>query len=861
MTAVYRALLRLYPASFRADYGDELTRTYAENVAQQGRVAAFFAAIGDVVPNALAAHRDILMQDLKYTVRSLIRARGFAIATILVTALGVGANTATFSVADFVLVRPLSYPDPQELVRLCEGPREGGGWGCNNELSPANFRDVDAKQRSLLSLGAYARGSVNLVGSGDPLRVGILYVDPDVLPTLGVRPIAGRIFDTTASFVNDERTVILSYGLWQSYFGGDNGALNSTLILDGIPHVVVGIMPRDFRFPSAEFQLWAPLVLRETDYANRGNTYLHAIGRLAPGVTFERSAAEMHAIAAQMQRDLPATNAETGFSYFKQRDEMSPRYRTMLYALCGASLCLLLLTCANIANLLLVRAASRERELAVRTALGAGRERLMRQLMTESVTLALLGGIAGAVVAVMTVPLLTRLVPTSLPLAAQPTVDLRVFGFAAAFAAATGLGFGLIPALRVGARGVFNALRQGARGSGQTTRLRTVLVAIEVCISVVLLSSSALLIRAIWRVEAVPSGFSAAGVLTANTELPRPRYDSASVRAEFYRRVMEGVRALPGVQTAAYTSGIPMRLTGGIAGVEIPGRPPTPSRQDGVSLRLVSSEYFSTLSIPLKRGRNVSDFDTRDRQLVAVVSESFAEHYWPGEEALGKTFTVRNDVRTVIGIVGNVKVRGLERAEEPQLYLPLNQPPDPLGGLYVPKDLVVRTTRDDPGLARSIQQIVRQVDPQQPVSNVRALSAVVGDQTAERRAQLRILGALAALALLLTAVGIHGLLAFTVSQRDREIGVRLALGANPGRVARMILGEGARIALIGVIPGVLAAYYAARGMSTLLFGLRPNDPLTLSVVAVVCFLTAVIACARPAMRAAGIHPMAALRAD
>jgi predicted permease len=861
MSAFYRALLRLYPASFRADYGAELTRAYEERVHQRGRAAAFLAAVGDVVPNALAAHRDILWQDLKYTARSLVRARGFAIATILVTALGVGANTATFSVADFVLVRPLSYPNPQELVRLCEGPREGGGWGCNNELSPANFRDVDAKQKTLASLGAYARGSVNLVGSGDPLRVGILYVDPDVIPTLGVRPIAGRIFDTTAAFAADERTVILSYALWQSYFGGDNGALNSTLILDGIPHVVVGIMPRDFRFPGAEFQLWAPLVLREGDYANRNNTYLHAIGRLTAGVSFEQSATEMHAIAAQLRRDYPATNAETGFSYFKQRDEMSPRYRTMLYALCGASVCLLLLTCANIANLLLVRAASRERELAVRTALGAGRERLMRQLMTESVTLALLGGIAGAVVAVMTVPLLSRLIPTSLPLGTQPSVDVRVFAFAAAFAGLTGLGFGLIPALRVGARGVFNALRQGARGSGQTTRLRTALVAIEVCVSVVLLSSSALLIRAIWRVEAVPSGFSAAGVLTANTELPRPRYDSASTRAEFYRRVIEGVRALPGVQTAAYTSGIPMRLTGGIAGVEIPGRPPAPGRQDGVSLRLVSSEFFSTLNIPLRRGRNVSDFDTRERQLVAVVSESFAEHYWPGEDALGKTFTVRNDLRTVIGIVGNIKVRGLERSEEPQLYLPLNQPPEPLGGLYVPKDLVVRTTRDDPGLGRSIQQIVRQIDPQQPVSNVRTLSSVVGDQTAERRAQLRILGALASLALLLTAVGIHGLLAFTVSQRDREIGVRLALGANPGRVARMILGEGAKIALIGVIPGVIAAYYAARAMSTLLFGLRPNDPLTLSVVAALCFVTAVVACARPALRAAGIHPMSALRAD
>jgi putative ABC transport system permease protein len=809
----------------------------------------------------MAEHWATLLQDLRYTARTLKGARGFAIATILITALGVGANTAAFSVADYVLVRPLPFERPEELVRLCEGPKTGGGWGCMNELSPANYRDVAAMNRSFAASGVFTWRAANLTGVGEPIRVAGIAVSPEVLPLLGVRPLLGRVFDS-ATIADDERSVILAYGLWQSQFGGEASVIGRSISLDGTPYTVIGVMPAHFRFPNDGTQLWTPLVFREADFANRQNSYLYGVARLKPGVTFEQARSDMAAVFDRLRRDHPE-NEETGFSFFKQRDEMSPRYRVMLLALCGASLCLLLLTCANLANLLLARAAGRERELAVRAALGAGRERLIRQLLTESVVLALIGGIAGALLAVAAVPLLAQLIPPSLPLAAQPTVDLRVFAIAATLSAVTGLGFGLIPALRVGGVTGFAALREGARGGGRRTRLRAMLVAFEVTLSVVLLISSGLLIRAIWRVQAVSPGFVAETVFTLRTALPSPLYDDRVRRNDFYQRVISEVRALPGVESAAYTSGLPMVLTGGITGVRIPGEEPRNDRRSrGVSYRIVTSQLFNTLRIPMQRGRDVNESDTRDAPLVAVVSESFAQRYWPDQDPIGKTFEVNNNLRSVVGVVADIKVRGLERTNEPQLYVPFGQvAPDSTGELYLPKDLLVRSARPAQSLSAAIRDIVRRVDSQQPISNVRMLADVVGDQTATRRAQLRILVALAVLALLLAAVGIHGLLAYTVAQRDREIGVRLALGADPAAVGRMIVAEGARMALIGVVPGIIIAYLAARGMSTLLFGVPAADPLTIAAVVAICVVAVVAACVRPALRAARIHPMSALRAD
>jgi putative ABC transport system permease protein len=859
---IYRLLLRLYPASFRADYGDEMEaifRAHLRSASGAARLALWFGVLHEVIMNAPAVHWDILKQDLRYTSRTLIRARGFALTAILVTALGVGANTAAFSVADFVLLRPLPFADPDALVRVCEGPRTGGGWGCMNELSPANYRDFKALSSSFEAMGAFTGSAANLVGIGEPRRLAVTPVTPEVLPLLGVTPALGRVFDAREE---DRSAVVISFGLWQSQFGADPSVLGRTVHLDGVAHTIIGVMPRAFYFPSRDVQLWTALTFRGEDYADRTNTYIQAVARLRRGVTFEQARADLDVIAARLAHDYAETNAETGISFFRMRDNMSPRFRLMLMALAGASLCLLLLTCANLANLLLARAAARERELAVRAALGAGRERLIRQLITESVILTLLGGAAGLFVAASGVPLFASLVPATLPIATQPGLDLRVVAFAALFTTLTALGFGLFPAIRAGRRTAFDALREGVRaGGGAKQRLRAVLVAVEVTMSVVLLITSGLLIRAVWRVEAIDPGFRPENVLTLNMALPRPKYDRPPQRVQFYERVLARVRALPGVQSAAFTSGLPMVTTGLVTAIAIPGQDVPLARRDVVSHRWITPQYFTTMGIPLRRGRDLEDGDRGDRAWVAVVSASLAERYWPGQDPIGKIFRHLDRTRTVVGVVGDVKVRGLERTSEPQMYVPAGQAPENLPGGFDPKELVIRHSGQGTALVSAVRQIVRAIDAEQPIANVRTMEDVIAGETASRRGQLQVLGVFAVVAILLSAVGIYGLLAYTVSQRSQEIGVRLALGADPARVGRMILADGMRLALFGIVPGVLGAYAAARGMSALLFGVPPSDPATFATAVGVALLTVLAGTLVPAWRAVRLTPMSVLRTE
>jgi putative ABC transport system permease protein len=859
---IYRLLLYLYPASFRADYGDEMEaifRLHLRDARGARRLGLWFGVLHEVIMNAPAIHWDILKQDLRYTARTLNRARGFAVTAILVTALGVGANTAAFSVADFVLLRPLPFSDPDRLVRLCEGPRTGSGWGCMNELSPANYRDFKAMSSSFEAMGAFTGAGVNLVGVGEPRRLEIAPVTREVLPVLGVTPALGRVFDARE---DDRSAIVISYGLWRSQFGGDSSAVGRTVHLDGVPHTIIGVMPRGFYFPTRNVQIWTALTFRDRDYEDRTNTYIRGVARLKPGVTFEQARADLEVIAARLARDYPETNAETWISFFRMRENMSPRFRLMLTALGGASLCLLLLTCANLANLLLARAAARERELAVRAALGAGRERLMRQLVTESLILTLLGGAAGLLVAAAGVPLFASLVPDTLPIGTEPALDLRVIAFAAVFTALTALGFGLFPAIRAGRRTSFDALREGVRaGGGAKQRLRAVLVTLEVTMSVVLLITSGLLIRAVWRVQAIDPGFKPQDVLALNISLPRPKYDRPLQRVQFYDGVLARVRALPGVQSAAFTSGLPMVTTGLITAVAIPGREVRPYRREGVSHRWITAQYFRTMGIPLQRGRDVEDGDRGDRAWVAVVSASFVERYWPGQDPIGRTFRHLDDTRTVVGVVGDIRVRGLERTSEPQMYLPAAQAPDPIPGGFDPKDLVIRHSGQGNTLVSAVRQIVREIDPEQPIANVRPMEAVIAGETASRRGQLQVLGVFAVVAILLSAVGIYGLLAYAVSQRSQEIGVRLALGADPARVGRMILADGMRLGLCGIVPGVLGAYAAARGMSALLFGVAPSDPATFATAVGVALLTVFAGTLVPAWRAVRVTPMSVLRAE
>jgi len=855
----YRALLRLYPAGYRAEYGEELVRAFAERGRERsGPLAPLLngaAAISDVLPNAIAVHVDILRQDLRYTARSLRRAPGFAVTAILVVALGIGANTAAFSLADFVLLRPLSFPEPDRLVRLWQG---APGYG-QMELSPANYRDWKAMTTSTLSgMGAYWESAANLVGEGEPRRLQTARVTPDLLPLMRVPAFIGRLI-TPADSAGDP-TVVISHELWTTHFGSEAGVLGRTVRLDGTPHTVIGVMPPTFHFPTRDVDLWTPLVLTGADFEDRNDNYLDGIARLAPGATVAGARAELNRVAARLREQYPRENENTAAVVYSLQDGISDRSRVLVLALCGAALCILLLACANLASLLLVRGAGRTRELAVRTALGAGRERLVRQLITESVGLAALGGIVGVAIAWAALPLLAQLAPDSLPIGAQPTLDGRVLVFAAALIAVTGLAFGIAPAVRAGKGGAVGALRDGARtAGGRRQRLRSALVILEVVGSIVLLVSSGLLVRAIWRIQSVQTGFSTVGVMTVRTALPLPKYEATAARERFYRRVLDDVRALPGVAAAAYVTGLPMAMGGGIWPVALASEEVLREASNTASLRYVTPGYFSTLRIPLRRGRDIDETDTGDRTYVAVVSESFAKRHWPDQDPIGRTFTFALSQRTVVGVVGDVRVRGLEQTSEPQAYIPSGQVADESIIGYIPKELVIRSGFPAEQWMPAVRRIIASVDPEQPISNVRPLGDIVGDETAPRRVQLRLLAILSGLALLIAGVGIHGLLSFTVSQRTHELGIRRALGAREGAMVAMVLREGLTLTVIGTVVGIGVALAVGRGMSALLFGVRPDDPQAIGVSVGLCLITALVGCLRPALRAARVDPMTALR--
>jgi predicted permease len=857
----YRMLLRLYPRSFRVEYTDELERTFELRTRGQQAIARAIAAMTDVVPNALAAHWELLRQDLAYAARSFSRTPGFAITAVLVVALGVGANTAALTLADYTFLRPFPYQHSERLVKFYQA--DGEDMWNYGDVSPLTYRDWKEQQRSFDAMGVYAWRSSNLVSESEPRRVELIATSPDLLPMLGVRPVAGRFFaaDDTLS----GQAIILSYGLWQTQFGGDQGIVGKFVRLDGVPHAVVGVMPPVFRFPQS-VDAWVPLVFSPSSFEDRNDRYLFGVARLRPGVTPEQARLDLNAISRRIaQQSSTQLSYRTGSAVFTLRGEMSQRSTSLIVALVGAALCILVLACANLASLFLARGAHRAREIAVRAALGAGRERLVRQLITESLTLALLGGAIGIAVAAAGVPLLSRLIPGGLPVDSAPSVDYRVLLVGIALVVITGLACGVAPAIKAGRSGPLDALRGTSRaGGGRSRKVRSGLVILEIASSVVLLVGSGLLIRAVARVQAIDPGFNAENVLTVKTVLPLPKYDSVQTRTNFYERVLRDVRALPGVQKAGYVTGLPLVMRGGIRSIVVPGITEAGNDRETASIRYVSSQYFETLQIPLVRGRDFNESDVTDGVQVAVVSEAFVKRYWPNEDPLGKRFLIglqQPEERTIVGVVGDIHVRGLERQSEPQFYLPATQPGDANVGGFMPKDLVVRTSVPPMSLVSTIKGIIRSVDVEQSVSNVRPLVSVVAEETAPRVTQLRILVVLSAIALLIAAVGIHGLLTFTVSARFHELGVRRALGAPVQGIIGLVLREGLALATIGIALGVFSAWAAARTMGAILAGVEPQDPLTISVAAGLCFTIAIVSCLRPAHKAAKVDPLSALRTD
>jgi putative ABC transport system permease protein len=657
--------------------------------------------------------------------------------------------------------------------------------------------------------------------------------------------------------------VILSWGLWQTAFGGDESILGRTVSLDGEPYSVIGVMPSGFAYPLRDTRFWKAMRFDAGAFEDASNTYLRVVGKLAPGATLAEASQELDGISAALERAHPEEDKNVTVAVVPLREDVAFRSRALVLTLSCAALCVLFIASLNIANLLLARALMRRRELALRAALGAGSTRLVRQLVTESLVVAGAGGVLGVALAAVTLPLLTALVPADLPVRAMPSMDLRVLAAAATATVLAALFFGIVPSLRA-CRGIdSDGLREGTRAGigGRRARLVRALVVAEVAASLVLLVSSGLFLRTLWRVQARDPGFRAGGVLTLRTWLPLPKYQKTADRAQFYDRVLERTRALPGVTHAAYASFLPMAMGGGIWPVTITGEAPPTGPRPTVSLRYVTPQYFATLGVPLRAGRDLDAGDVADRPFVAVVSESFARRHFGGGNALGKRLTVAFAERTVVGVVGDVRVRGLERDSEPQVYVPYRQVPDGWLSFYAPKDLAVRASGDPTLLLPALRAIIRDMDPEQPISNVRLLDEIVDAQMAPRRTQLATLLAFAGLAFLLAAIGIYGLLSFAVSNRVQEIGVRMAVGATPASILGMVLREGLRLAALGAVVGLAAAWAAGRWLETLLVGVSPTDLPTLAAALGLVLVMTLAGSLVPAWRASRLDPARVMRAE
>ena len=874
----YRSLLRLLPASFRDEYGEELMRVFARELRDAsglvGRMALSLRAAADVLGTAAKVHADILGQDLRQSARTLLRSPGFSAATIIITALGVGATTAAFTLTDYVLLRPLPFPDADRLVKIWEAaptrPANLRTLAGTNQVPPALYFGWKDFAKSFESIGAFATASANLTGNGEPERLDGAAVSYDALPTVGIAPAIGRPIAAADDESGAPCVVLISDALWQRQFSGDRSALGSRIRLDEEMCEVIGIMPRWFEFPSRTTQFWRPIRFTPDSPSNFNNHAFGVIARRRADVSFDQASAELAALAPQIEKRSAEQRPNARAAMIELRDEINPQSRTLLLAMAGAAGCLLLIACTNLASLTVARANARSRELAVRTALGAGRRRLTRQLLTESVVLATLGGASGIAVALAAIPTAVRLVPTNLPIAAAPAADWRMLTIAALATLGTGIGFGVLPALRAARSATADGLRESGRtgSSHRTTRVRNALVITQVATSIVLLVGAGLLIRALVRVQATPAGFSTDGVLTMRTFLPWSTYGAQSTRTEFYRQVLDALHGVPGVKAAAYTSYLPMTMRGGVWAVTIPGRAVDPDRPEMASSRFVTSRFFEAMGIPLVAGRAFTEADSEKAQPVAIVSQTFVTRYLGGGEAIGRTFDFfLAGTRSIVGVVGDVKFRGLERNSEPQVYLPHQQQGDNRVLGYIPKDLVVRldSNHADKGamdrLMPAIRRIIRNADPDQPISDVQPLAAILGGETVGRVVQVRVLGAFAALSVLLAAVGLYGLLAFVVSTRRREFGVRLALGARPRQVLTQVARQGLVLGATGVLVGLAAAYGVGRWLESVLAGVSPADTFTLAMAAIVSLTMCCAGSLIPALRASRINPRDAIQSE
>lgn len=804
-----------------------------------------------------------LWQDLRYGVRMLTKQPGFTLLAVLMLSLGIGANTAIFSVVNGVLLKPLPYRAPEQLVRLFESSQSQPRF----PMSQGDFQDFRDQNTTLSGLALYTRDDLELSQGDQPERLAALHVTAGFFELLGVRPLLGREFRREDEVPENNQSVILSYGLWQRRFNGNPNIVGNAITFSGRLYTVVGVMPSGVQHVGGDYRsmphgesvdVWWPMGMRPQ--AGRGSHFCNAIGRLKSGVSLEQASAELNVIAGRLAQQFPNTNQGWRIAIKPLHEEIVGRSRTMLLVLFGAVFFVLLIACVNIANLLLARATAREREIAVRAAMGAGRGRILRQLLTESLLLAGISSLAGILLAQWAIDALGALGPEQLPRLQAVGIDGRILLFTLGLTMLAGILFGLAPALQAGQVNLNELLKEGGRGgsSSRQRRLRDVLVVAEVALALVLLVGAGLLIRSFWKLQQADPGFNSERVLTASLSLPPARYKDPSRVAAFQQQMLERIAALPAVQSAGLTSDLPWTGYDENAGFTIEGKTFPPNDGPGGRYHFVSADYFRTIGVPLMAGRYFNRSDQMDSPKVVLINHAMAELYWPGESAVGKRFTFSSQPKekdwfTIVGVVGDVKDFPNSPAAVPAFYWATEQ--------QTPREVIlaVRGNGDPLGLIDAIHKEISALDKDLPLAEVKTLDTVAATAVASQRFTLWLVSFFALTALLLAAIGIYSVLSYLVAQRTREIGIRMALGAEVGDVLQLILRQGMTLVVVGVAVGIAAAIALTRLMKGLLFEVKTTDPLTFLLVAAALALVALAACYLPARRAAKVDPMIALR--
>lgn len=799
---------------------------------------------------------DFFLQDVRHGFRSMMRNPAVTAVAVVALALGIGANSAIFSVVNGVLLRPLPYKHSGRLVvfrekKLPQFP--------DFSVAPGNYLEWKAQSTVFDEMAAYRFSSLNLTGAGEPERIPGVRVSPALFALLGVQPSLGRDFRPEEGEQGKNNVVVLSHGLWQRRFGSGQDILGKTLVLSGGTYRVVGVMPEGFQFPGRETEMWIPLVFSAEERTTHGAHYLNAIARVKQGISLERARAEMDTIARRLQQQFPGEDAGWEVTVSPMLEYTVGDLRPALLILLGAVALVLLIACANVANLLLARAASRQKEIALRSALGASRWRIARQMLTESLLLSLFGGALGLALAYWGLRVLLALTPADLPRIADVS---RALGFTALVALATGALFGLAPALQACRVDLNQSLKkEGGRSSGAGSgrhRLRGALVVSEVALALVLLIGAGLLMKSFGRLTEVNPGFNPHNLLIANIVLPQSKYSEHSQRAAFFEQLIAKIESLPGVAAAGITQSMP--FTGDhVESFTIEGRPPLPR---GEFLRsnfyAVSLDYFRAMGIPLMKGRFFTLSDGKDAPPVAVINESLAKHYFPNEDPIGKRIKLSSDsnlYREIVGIAGDVKHYSLDSETPDQNYVPYAQ--DSYGFVT----LAVRTAADPKSFASALRGQVGSIDKDLPVASIMTMEKVLSDAVARQRFSMILLTVFAAAALALAGVGLYGVMSYSAAQRTHEVGVRMALGAGQRHVLRLIVGHGLALALAGVGCGLVAAFALSRLLSTMQFGVSAADPVTFAAASMFLVSVAVLASYLPARRASRVDPMVALREE